>query len=236
MEELDLKELFQIFWNKKGTIILIVILFIMLGVAYTIGMTTPKYKSSTTLILTKADSTTTTPTGGESITQTDITLNQKLISTYSELIKSNNVLRSVIKNLRLVGVDEESLKKTITVTAVEDTEVIKISVSNENARRAADLANEIGEVFAEKVADIYNINNVYVVDKAEEALEPYNINHPKDVVLFAIAGLVLAMIYAVLSSVLDTTVKTEEDVTKNLHIPVIATFPICDFDGKGGKK
>lgn len=48
MEELDLKELFNIFWSKKVAIILIVLIFIVIGVIYTIGFTVPMYSSSTT--------------------------------------------------------------------------------------------------------------------------------------------------------------------------------------------
>ena len=43
MEELDLKELFQIFWNKKIQIILIVAIFMVIGVIYSIGFVTPMY-------------------------------------------------------------------------------------------------------------------------------------------------------------------------------------------------
>ncbi len=46
MEELDLKELFVMFWNKKAQIILVVLIFIAIGVIYTVGFTTPKYSVS----------------------------------------------------------------------------------------------------------------------------------------------------------------------------------------------
>jgi len=45
MEEIDLKELFRMFWNKKVQIILIVAIFIMIGVIYTVGFVKPKYTS-----------------------------------------------------------------------------------------------------------------------------------------------------------------------------------------------
>ena len=51
MEELDLKELFEIFWSKKVQIILIVLIFAVIGVIYTMGFVTPVYTSSTTLVL-----------------------------------------------------------------------------------------------------------------------------------------------------------------------------------------
>ena len=51
MEELDLKELFNLFWSKKAAIILIILIFMVIGVIYTIGFTIPMYSSSTTLVL-----------------------------------------------------------------------------------------------------------------------------------------------------------------------------------------
>ena len=51
MEELDLKELLQVFWEKKISIILIVAIFIVIGVIYTFGFVEPEYQSVTSLLL-----------------------------------------------------------------------------------------------------------------------------------------------------------------------------------------
>ena len=187
MEELDLRELFNIFWNKRIQIIIITLVFAILGGIYTFIFTTPKYKSSTTLVLATLSDTNlgkTQKNGSEAITQTDLTLNSNLVSTYSELIKSKSVLREVIDNLDIKDLDEEELKKDVKVSAVSDTELIEISISNKNASYSSKIANEIAKVFTNKVGDIYNINNVHIVDKAEKADEPYNINHIRDIIIF----------------------------------------------------
>ena len=232
MEEIDLKELFEIFWTKKIQILLVVIIFMVMGVVYTMGFTTPKYSSSTTLVLAMAG-TKESDNLNNSITTTDVTLNAKLVPTYSELVKSKNILREVISNLN-INEDENSLKKDISVTSVKDTEVIKITVSHENALYAAKIANEIAKVFSEKINEIYKINNIYIVDEAEVAEAPSNINHAKDILLFAFIGLVLSLSYTFVLNMLDTTVKTQEDY----DIPVLATIPsIESFENeKGGKK
>ena len=160
-----------------------------------------------------------------------------MVPTYSELVKSKNILREVISNLN-INEDENSLKKDISVTSVKDTEVIKITVSHENALYAAKIANEIAKVFSEKINEIYKINNIYIVDEAEVAEAPSNINHAKDILLFAFIGLVLSLSYTFVLNMLDTTVKTQEEIEKNYDIPVLATIPsIESFENeKGGKK
>lgn len=231
MEELDLKELFNIFWERKLEIVVILLISIVIGAVYSYFIVEPKYTSYTTLLLTQINS-----ENSESITQTDLSLNSKLVSTYSELIKSNAVLREVIDSLNIHNLDEETLKNNIKVSAVTDTEMIKITVTNTNPSNAEIIANKIAEVFSDKIADIYKINNVYVVDKAEASQEPSNINHTKDIVIFMFVGIVIACGYVLLVNMIDNTVKTETDIEKITGLKVLASIPNYDTEAKGGKR
>ncbi len=233
MEELDLKELLNIFWKSKVQIILIVAIFIALGVVYTVSFVTPKYTASTTLVLATAenkksqsDSETT-----NSISTTDVTLNSKLVSTYSELVRSKNVLRQVISNLK-IDLKEEELKNNITVSSVKDTELIEISVTNVSAVNATKVANEIAKVFTEKIGEIYNINNVHIVDEAEIPSSPSNVNHTKDVLIFAVVGFVVAVMYVLIANMLDTTIKSVEEIEKTMNVPVLVSIPIYTLDNE----
>ena len=243
MEELDLRELFNMFWSKKIEIVIITLIFVIIGGVYSFMFTTPKYKSSTTLVLATSNDTkvgkTTTAASGDAITQTELTLNSNLVSTYSELVKSKSVLREVISNLNLNDINEDQLKKNVSVTAVKDTELIEISVSSTNSTYPSKIANEIAKVFTAKVAEIYNINNVHVVDKAEVSKTPYNINHIKDLIIFAFIGVVIAAAKILLMNMLDNTVKTEQDIEHITGMMVLAQIPKINENskkGKGGKR
>lgn len=239
MEELDLKELFNIFWSRRVYIAIITAIFFIIGIIYTFIFVTPDYESTTTIILAKYSETTGET---ETITTTDLTLNQKLVSTYSELIKSKNILNDVINHLQInktVG----GLRNAITVSAVKDTDLIQIKVTDADPEVAQTIASEIADVFIEKVANgVYNINNVQVWDKAEVPTSPYNINHMKDLVIFIFIGVVVAAVYALVANMLDTTVKSKEDIEKKVGVSVLTTIPICDFDFdykaamRGGRK
>ena len=235
MEEIDLKELFEIFWHKKVQIILIILIFMVLGIIYSIGFVTPMYSSSTTLVLAGTASST-QEQSTNTITTADLTINSKLVATYSELVKSKNILGQVISNLG-INIDEEELRENVEVTSVEDTELIEITVSNENADYAAKIANEIANVFTERIAkEIYNINNVHIVDEATVETEPSNVNHLKNIVIFAFIGAVIALMYVLIANMLDTTVKTQEDIEKSIKIPVLASIPMYDMDMEKLKK
>lgn len=236
MEEIDLKELVQLFWEKKIQIIIIVAIFAVVGFIYTIGFVTPKYQATTSLLL--ATNSAQSAAGlDSSITTNDVNLNSKLVSTYSKLVKSDKVVRTVISNLSL-NMEEATLKKIVSVTAAEDTEFIEISVKDEDPALATKIANEIAKVFIDNVKEFYGVENVHVVDAAEVPQEPYNINHMKDIIIFAFVGAVVAVMNVLIVNMLDTTIKSEEDIEKNFGLTVLATMPLYeDEDNKRkGKK
>lgn len=230
MEEIDLKELLNMFWEKKVQIISITLIFMLIGILYTILFTTPMYSSSTTVVLGSTGNT--SNDNASSITTTDLTMNSKLVSTYSVLIKSDNVVRQVISNLG-IEMNGEYLKKHINVSTVNDTEVIKITVSTEEPKTSARIANEIVPVFTKLVKETYNIENVQVIDSAEANNAPSNINHVKDIVIFVFIGLVISVAYILIANMLDTTIKTAEDVEKAFKVNVLAAIPLCGIEEKG---
>jgi len=238
MEELDLKELLSMFWEKKVAIIVVTLIFMIIGILYTVLFTTPMYSSSTTLVLVSSGGNAVNNQAGSAITTTDITMNSKLVSTYSVLIKSDNVVRQVISNLKL-NLNEGYVKKNIKVTSEEDTEVIKITVTNEDPKTAAKIANEIVPVFTTLVKDTYKIENVQVIDKAEVDNTPSNINHTKDVVIFMFIGIVISVAYVLIINMLDTTIKSADDIEKEFKVHVLAEIPLYETEEngrRGGKR
>jgi len=232
MEELDLKELLSMFWEKKVAIIVVTLIFMIIGILYTVLFTTPMYSSSTTLVLVASGGNAVNNQAGSAITTTDITMNSKLVSTYSVLIKSDNVVRQVISNLKL-NLNEGYVKKNIKVTSEEDTEVIKITVTNEDPKTAAKIANEIVPVFTTLVKDTYKIENVQVIDKAEVDNTPSNINHTKDVVIFMFIGIVISVAYVLIINMLDTTIKSADDIEKEFKVHVLAEIPLYETEENG---
>ena len=231
-EEIELKDLFNIFWKKRFVIIIITIIFAIIGGYYSINLKKPMYKSSTTLLLAQNYSNENQDETTNEITQTDITLNQKLVSTYSELVKSKTVLKQVLENLNMNYDLEDDLKENVTVKEVSGTQVIEITYINENPETAYNVSNELSNVFSDKIKEIYNINNVYIVDKAELPEHAYNINHLKEIIIFAVIGMVISCAIIFIISFFDTTVKTPEDIEKNTNLTVLVQVPEIKIGGK----
>lgn len=238
MEELDLKELIQIFWEKRVQIILIVAIFIVIGLIYTMGFVKPKYKSETSLLLATNSS---SQSNSDGITINDLNINSKLVSTYSDMVSGNKIIREVIKNLGM-NLQEDDVKKSISVKARDNADMIDIIVKNDDPVVAQKIANETAKVFIENVKQYYKIENLYIYDEAEVENEPYNINHKKDVLIFAVIGIVIAFGYVLILNMLDTTIKSAQDIEKISGVTVLASIPIYDLaetkskGRRGGKR
>ncbi len=223
-EEINLKDLFTVFKSKIPLSFIIVLFCCFLTAIYTMFVQVPMYQANTTLVLTMSNSSDTTTTT-QSITQSDVTLNSKLVSTYSEIIKSRNIASEVISSLGL-SMTEDELIDMVTVTAKEDTEMLNINVKNESADIAASIANEIADVFSEKIVDIYNIQNVSIIDVAKPDYDPYNMNVIKQLIIAFVVGLFIACLVVFLIYYFDTTVKSAEEIESKIGLPVLAVVPI----------
>lgn len=192
MEELDLKEIFNIFWKRKIAMVVILVVAIVIGVVYSYFVVKPQYASFTTALLKQENTYLQT---GERVEQTNL---ESLVPTYMELIKSNTVLKETKDALNNLHVG------SIEVSQIEDTEMVKITVTHSNPEHAAKVANKLVEVANKKIKELYKIENIYVIDEAEVSNIPCNINHKKDIVIFSIMGIVVACGYALLISVIKS--------------------------------
>ncbi len=216
METIDLKDLFDYYKSKLGVVILFVVLVGILGCLYGLFIQKPMYKSSTSIVLISEAK------DNSQLTYNDVSVNQNLVSTYSEIVKSKRVLSQVINNLNL-NYTYGALSNNIEVSSVTGTQIIKITVTDENSKTAMKVANEIGKVFAKEIPELYNISNVNILDTAEVASSAYNVNITKQSAISLLAGLVLGLGVVFVMYYFDRSVKNASQIEDKLKLPVLAT-------------
>ncbi|MBO5479205.1 MAG: polysaccharide biosynthesis tyrosine autokinase [Clostridia bacterium] len=233
MENFDMNRFLKIFWNSKFYIAFILLLCLAIGYFYSYYYVTPMYQSSATVVLVQNENLEQEVANDSSITQTDITLNKNLLSTYTKIAKSNKVLEKVIEDLNL-DMTPSGLAGLVSVQAVNNTQVFKISVSNKDKELAPVITNHLLEVFSQEVRSLYHMNNIYTMDFAEVSNTPYNINHTKDLAIFVMIGFVLSFGLVVVFYLFDNTIKSEKDIEEYSGLSVLSTIPI--YTNKSGKQ
>lgn len=231
MEEINIRD-FLNYLKKYVLVIVVVSLVLIIGVfIYDKSIKKPLYTTYTTIILTKSNEEQT----GTTITQNDILLNQKLVETYSKIIKSKLVLEQVISETGVTYTAEE-LSENVNVEAYENTEMLKISVTDQDPELAANIANSIAQVFSGEIAKIYQINNISVVDVAVTPEEVSNNTLKRDLLIalfisiFGTIGVVFVVYY------FDDTVKLTDDLEEEIGMPVVAKVFKSDIGSKNNRK
>ncbi|WP_425538134.1 YveK family protein [Microaceticoccus formicicus] len=222
MEEISLLELW---YGIRKRILFIIFLTLLFGAA-AFGVSkfliTPQYEASTTMVIGKPKDY--GQENSDMIKYSDIQLNQKLVTTYSEIIKSRGIAKQVIDNLDL-NVEVKELAKAVSVQTVKDTEVITVKVIDTIPRRAVDIANETSEIFRDSIKVIMNIDNVQILDAAELPEKPIKPSVLRNTAIGLILGLFISVGIAIVKETLDTTIKSPEEITSEFNLTVLGVIP-----------
>lgn len=222
MEEISLREIFLIFRRRMWLIFILVILSIIVSGIVSYYVLVPEYETFITLMVGK-------PKDYQSLDNqleyNDLLLNQRLVSTYGEIVKSRVVTDKVIENLGL-DMSFADFGKKVSVSLVKDTEIIKLIVTDEDPILAAKIANETAEVFMESVKDIMMVENIQIIDEAQVPKKPISPRPKLNMAIAGILGLMVGIFLSFLLEYLDNTIKTPEDVEKYLGLSVIGTIPM----------
>lgn len=224
-EVIDLVEILYAIRQHLLKVILATVVAAIIGFAASKFLMTPQYSSSAMMIVnTRQDVT-------SNVTSDQINSATKLVSTYSIIIKSDTVLQQVIDNLGL-NLTYAKLNKRVTVAAVDDTQVMKITVQSDSPEWARQVCEQIITVAPDVIKEAVEAGSVKVISNPSLATEPVSPNIMKNTMLAAAVGFVLVIGIIVLQVLLDNKINTEEDVTKYLDMTVLGVIPQYDQGGK----
>ncbi len=216
--EISVVEIMHILRDKCWAIILSMILVGGIGFTISSYVIKPTYSSRISMYVNNTE---------ESVTQlsiNDISASQKLVSTYIEILKSDMVLDQVNNKIK-VPYSNSKLSKMISAKALNDTQILEIKVISTDPNEATEIANILSEVVPEEINRILQIGRVKLIDTALINSNPIGPDVKKMTLIWGGLGAVLACIIILLVSILDNSIKSEEDLVEKYHIPVLGVIP-----------
>ena len=241
-DSINLKEYVDMFKRRKGIIILVMLVCLVMG-AYKTYRNYISYKPTYSSTVTVRINTTknfkqseedeedgsnqyTDPYSSYNISQ-----NQNIASSYSTLATSPNVYSIVASSLKISSADVGSISA---IQREDMMEFIDITVTSNSGEIAKKVAERVPEAFNQELINMIGIDCVQVIYKASEGTL---IPRGKDVTIakYAVMGLVLSIFLVLLRECLDTRIVTPDDVVKYWDYPLLGTIPM-DVENKKGKK
>lgn len=175
-----------------------------------------------------------------SVTNDQITSAQKLVDTYAIIIRSQPVLEPVIQNLNL-PMDVEKLAKKVTVTSVNDTQVMQIAVQSKDPEQALQIVEQIVAICPSIIIDAVEAGSVKTIEPAHLKKEPVAPSTNLFTVVAALLCMFAVMAFVLIRFMTDNTYKSETDLRNDLELPVLGVIPDYEYclkqkaEGKEGK-
>ena len=139
-EVISFGEILEVLKRRWKMILIVSLISTLLSGIASFFLISSKYEAITKLFIGKED-------GAEQVyNQNDVSMYQKLMKTYSETIKTRDLVGRAIKAFNSTLTEEEVLEN-LTVTTVSDTQILQIKVNSEEPKEAANIVQAITKEF-----------------------------------------------------------------------------------------
>lgn len=223
---IDLREVFFVLLNGWKAIFLAMLVGAAALGAYHHFMITPSYQADAMIYITNTDSV---------ITFSDLQLSAALTEDYAKIIKSRTVLNRVIDELDL-NINFKQLGNLVRVENPDSTHIIHIYVTTDDLELSRNIANALMNISVSQIYQIIGSSEPTVIDYAEaEAVVDVTPSLKKYLAMGALLGAVVVCGILIIRMLMNTTMKTEEDIDKYLRLPVLAAVPYYNENSAKGK-
>lgn len=208
--------------HLKLVIMLPIVCMVAMGLASVLMMSDTYTATTDIYVLASSEG-----SNSSSALSSDLSASQMLTNDVATLLQSDRVMSDAADQLGLPNLRGYN----ITVTSESTTRVITLQVTSSDAQGSANVANALADCVSNVAQEVMNVESVNVIDEAPTPEAPSGPNRMLYVVVAAMAGLFAAVAIVVLMDVIDTRVRSAEDVEELLELPVIGRIP----EMKGGR-
>lgn len=225
-KEIDIASVFRMILSKWYWILICaVVLGAGLYCVANFGIS-PKYQSYVTLYVVNTNN---NQQPSQSVNSGDLQASKGLAQTYTVILKSNTVLDAVVNEINTSANSQKltrsELSGMIQVEAVNDSQLVKVTVTSTNADYACLIATAFGNAAPDQIIRITKAGSVELVDHAEVAKTPSSPKKTMFALVGAVVGAVVAVLFFLIKMITDTTIYLGEDLEKISNAPVLGLVP-----------
>ncbi|WP_419525738.1 YveK family protein [Blautia sp.] len=222
--EIDLREIFYALKKRIFMILAVGLLCGCLSCVYTKFFMTPVYTSTSSMLVLTKETTLSS--------LADLQMGSQLTKDYTVLTTSREVLQKVIENQEL-NISYKALKSCITLDNPTDTRILNVSVTYPDAEKAKAIVDELANVASSYIGDKMEVIPPKIIEDGEIPTVQTSPSMSKNTMLGLLAGLILSAGIVVVITIMNDSIKTEDDIEKYLGISTLAVVPDRkDYIGK----
>lgn len=223
-ENINISEIFEALKKRYKMIIGITLAFTIIAAVLSFFVIKPKYEVTTKLFIGKQES------KNEQYNSNDVMMYQKLLQTYAEVIKTDDLIEKGLKeaNVSYDIKDINDVEASLKVTPRADTQILEISYTGTDKDEVARVVKGITDEFIKESKQLIPNGNVKVIEKVKVPENPVSPNKKLNILIAFVLGLMVSVGLALLLEFMDNTYKSKEELEDDLDLPVIGVIPELD--------
>ncbi|MBM6820682.1 capsular biosynthesis protein [Clostridium saudiense] len=218
---MSISEIFEALKKRWILIVSITLVATLISGILSFFVIKPIYETSTKVFIGKEES------NLEGYNSNDIQMYQKLLQTYAETIKTNEVVQAAINNTE-ADLTVSAVKGALTVTPVSDTQILQIKYQNNDPELAKEILENITNEFVVLAKELVPNGNVRVIEAVQLPEDPVAPNKKMNIAIAFLLGLMVSVGLVFLLEYLDNTFKNKENLERELDIPALGVIPVVD--------
>lgn len=231
MKNIDLKKILTIILKKIWIVVAFLLVF-TLGAGLISSFLIPKvYQAQTTMFIGKEKGT----LGNIGLSLMELETYNQLIIDYKEIANSRLVILATINNLNL-KMDIEEFRKKLSINIIDKSRLFTVSFSDKDPIIAAVVANEMAKQLSIAVAEIVNVENIRILDKALIPTKPIFPIVSLITIIAGFIGVLIGLFIIYLMEVFNNTFEGQEEIEAELNLSVLAVIPKNKKEEKDVKK
>lgn len=225
MEEqvISVSEIIDAVKKRWKIIVLTTVLATVVSGIFSFFVISHTYEASTKIFIGKEGA------ESEGYNSSDVSMYQNLIKTYSELIKTKDLVNKAINNSQY-DLSVNNVLNGITVNTLTGTQILQISYQSKSPSIAKNMLESITNEFITKAEELVPNGNVKILESVELPKNPVAPNKTMNIAIAFILGMMVGFGIVFLLEYLDNTYKNKEQLEKDLDIPVLGVIPMSDLD------
>lgn len=227
----DILDVFVEIKDKCKNIVLIVLSFLLISSIYNIFFINKEYEASVKIFIGKQKFKNIT----ETYNNEEINLYQRLITTYSEVIKSKKLINESIKGSKMnylqdkyKNINYDLLMENLTVNPIANTQIIEIKYKSLNPQQSYDLLYSITENLISYSKELYPNVNITVLEQVHVNLKTLMNKKLTIIGLGLMLGLIVGIGGIIGVMYLNNTYKNQKSLEEEIGLTVIGVIPKID--------
>lgn len=219
-EVIRIEDIVEVLRKRWKMILSITLIGVIFSAIISFFIISPKYQASTKVFIGKENS----QGQDQTYDNNDVQMYQKLLKTYAEIIKTNDLVEKAI-NLENLDLVSEDILKGLTVTPRADTQILEISYTSNDKVLAKEVVDSITNEFIRSSTELISNGNVKIIESVKVPENPVSPNKKMNVAIAFLLGLMVSIGASFLIEFMDNTFKNKEQVEEILGLPVIGAIP-----------